>query len=264
MAKRIVITGCSSGIGRALATELSARGHWVIATARRPQALADLDVAERLALDITDEESVQAAAAAAGDVDVLVNNAGVSIWGAVEGPGQVEVQRIFETNVFGMLRTLRAFLPGMRARRGGDIFQVSSTVAKRSSALVGHYAATKAAMDAYSEALRIELAPFDIRVCIVVLGAVTSDFGHNRRDIVTPGYEDLVEHVSAMLGQHNGNRHSSQSVALRIADAIEAGDPPLRMQGTPDAFAMYAQRATQADSEWERATLERIWSSEKT
>jgi short-subunit dehydrogenase len=259
MGKRIVITGCSSGIGRALATELSRRGHHVIATARRVETLVDLPVAERVALDITSEDSVAAAAAAADDIDVLVNNAGISIWSAVEGPNEAEVQRIFETNVFGMLRTLRAFLPRMRARRRGDIYQVSSTVAKRSTALVSHYAATKAAFDAYSEALRLELAPFGIGVSIVVLGAVASDFGLNRRDIVTPGYEDMIERVSNVLGAHNSNRASVESVAMRIADAIDTGKPPLRIEGTPGAFKMYAQRASQTDEEWEKSSLERIW-----
>src|SRR5262249_21176013 len=157
MAKKILITGCSSGIGRALATDLARRGHEVVATARRRDDLHDLEVAQRLPLDITSEESVAAAAGIAGEVDVLINNAGISIWGPIQSVGHADLHRIFDTNVFGMMRMLRAVLPAMRARGRGEIYQVSSVIAKRPTALLSHYAATKAALEAYSEALRLEL-----------------------------------------------------------------------------------------------------------
>jgi short-subunit dehydrogenase len=261
--KRVLITGCSSGIGRALANELSGRGHRVIATARDPDTLGDLDVAERLALDVTSRDSVERAVAAAGDIDVLINNAGVTIWSSVESPPEEETQRIFETNVFGMLRMIRAVVPGMRERGSGDIVQISSAVARRSTALLGHYAATKAAFDAYSEALRLELAPFGIKVCIVALGAVESSFGVNRKEIVEPAYEDLVDRVKARLAKARKSPFSAEFVAGRLADAIEAGNLPLRFDGTGDAFDLIAQRAALDDVEWERKTLAEIWTSER-
>jgi len=197
MSQRILITGCSSGIGRALAAELANRGHEVIATTRLGEGLEDLGVAHRLALDVTSTASVEAAAHAIGPVDVVVNNAGVTIWGAVEAPGEAEVQRLFDTNVFGPLRVLRAILPAMREQGHGAIYQISSAAAKRSTALLGHYAASKAALDAYSEALRIELAPFGIAVCIVSLGPVESSFGVNRREFTPPPSAELTHRANA-------------------------------------------------------------------
>jgi NAD(P)-dependent dehydrogenase (short-subunit alcohol dehydrogenase family) len=111
---RVLITGCSTGIGRAAAVELTKRGHEVIATARRPETLADLDVAERLALDVDSDESVRAAVDKAGRVDALVNNAGFGVAGPVETLPLDQVRRMIETNVFGAWRMLQAVLPGMR------------------------------------------------------------------------------------------------------------------------------------------------------
>jgi len=263
MTKRVLITGCSSGIGHALAGELTRRGHHVVATARNPDTIADVEVAQRLALDVTSRESVEAAAAQIGDIDVLVNNAGVTIWGSVETPPEEEVQRVFETNVFGMLRMLRAFLPRMRAQGSGEIYQISSAIAKRSTALLGHYASTKAAFDAYSEALRLEVAPFGIKVCIVALGAVESSFGTNRREFVDPAYAALVDRVKARVAKSRKAPFTSQAVAERIADAIDRGNPPLRFDGTGDAFDLFAQRAALSDEEWERKTLADIWNPDQ-
>src|SRR5215470_14039128 len=123
---RVLITGCSSGIGRATAVELTKRGHDVIATARRPETLDDLDVAQRLALDVTSDASVAAAVAAAGEVDVLVNNAGIAIGGPIEKVPLDRAQALFDTNVWGALRMIQAIAPSMRARNGGAIVNVTS------------------------------------------------------------------------------------------------------------------------------------------
>ena len=258
MGKRVLITGCSSGIGRALAVELGARGHDVIATARRLETLADLQVGKRLQLDVTDDASVAAAVARAGAIDVLVNNAGVGFWGPVEAASASAVQALFETNVFGPLRVLRAALPGMRARGGGAILQISSAAAQRSSALLGHYSATKAALEAHSLALRIELAPFGIKVSIVVLGAVETDFSQNRRHVAAPEYADLADRFTRRIVANRSAAASAQQVALALAEAIEAGDYPLRIDATPDAAALIAQRRGLSDTEWERSTLEAL------
>ena len=121
MTMRVLITGCSTGFGRASAIELTKRGHEVVATARRPETLADLDVADRLRLDVDDDASVTAAVASAGDVDALVNNAGFGIQAPVELVPIGEVRRMLETNVLGALRTIQAVLPGMRDRGGGTL-----------------------------------------------------------------------------------------------------------------------------------------------
>ncbi|MDB5575569.1 MAG: short-chain dehydrogenase/reductase [Bradyrhizobium sp.] len=256
MSRRVLITGCSSGIGRALATELSGRGDHVIATARRIETLADLDVADRLALDVTNEASVGAAVERAGPVDILVNNAGFGFWGAVEPAAPDDVQALFDTNVFGMLRMVRAVLPGMRARRSGTILQISSAVAHRSSALLGHYAASKAALEAYSEALRIELAGFGVSVSIVVLGAVESDFGRNRLYADAPDYADLSARVRRRIEANRTAPATAEAVARRIGEALGSGSPPLRIEGSDGADALVAQRRALSDAAWETATLQ--------
>ena len=119
--KSAVVTGCSSGIGRATALELTARGYEVIATARRHESIADLAVARTLALDVDSDESVAAAQAAVGPVDVVVNNAGFGIEGPVEEVPLAEVRRAFETNFFGAARMIQAFVPAMRERGNGRI-----------------------------------------------------------------------------------------------------------------------------------------------
>ncbi len=259
MARRVLITGCSSGIGRALARELSGRGWEVIATARRVQALADLPAALRLPLDVTDEDSVQRAVAAAGPLDVVVNNAGVGAWGPVEPASAAEVQAIFETNVFGPLRVIRAVLPQMRARQRGALYQISSAAARRSNALLGHYAGSKAALEAYSEALRIELAQFGIGVTIVVLGAVESAFAANRRHVSAAGYEDLTRRATLRIEANRRTPDAAEAVAARIADSIAGGAAPLRLDATADAAELIAQRRRLGDSEWERATLKGLY-----
>src|SRR5207248_1376906 len=125
--KRALVTGCSTGIGRATAIELTARGYEVIATARRVETLADLKVAQTLALDVDDDEAVAAIRDQVGPVDVLVNNAGFGVEGAVETVPLSDVRRMFETNFFGAARMIQAFVPAMRERGSGAIVNVTST-----------------------------------------------------------------------------------------------------------------------------------------
>jgi short-subunit dehydrogenase len=255
MGERVLITGCSTGIGRALAEELTRRGHGVIATARRIETLDGLDVAQKLVLDVADDASVAAAVAATGQVDVLVNNAGFSIWGAAEAPSIADVQRLYDTNVFGPLRMLKAVGKGMRERGHGMIFQISSAAAKRSTALLGHYSSSKAALECYSEAMRIELATFGVAVSIVVLGPVESNFGENRGSVELPEFAELAERFAGRIASNRKSPATSEQVAARIADAIDAGNPPLRIDGSGDGFALVAQRTSVDDETWERDTL---------
>jgi NAD(P)-dependent dehydrogenase (short-subunit alcohol dehydrogenase family) len=156
---RVLITGCSTGIGRATAIELNRRGHEVVATARRHDTLSSLDVTDRQ-LDVDDPDSIRAAVETAGEVDVLVNNAA---WGAI-GPIETipldEVRAMYETNVIGALRMLQAVLPGMRERGGGTIVNVSSLAGLFASMpLNGLYSSTKFALEAITETLRYECGP---------------------------------------------------------------------------------------------------------
>ncbi len=168
-----LVTGCSSGIGRQAALQLRQADLVVYAMARRPEALTGL--AENgihvLALDVTDEASmvaaVEAIAASHGQVDVLVNNAGFELAGAVEEIPPAEVRRQFDTNVFGLARLTQLVVPGMRAQRYGRIINVSSVFGRFAAPGGAYYAASKHAVTAFSEALRLELAGFGVRVVLV-------------------------------------------------------------------------------------------------
>ena len=180
--KIALVTGCSTGIGRATAVELTKQGYDVVATARRPEQIKDLDVAQTLALDVDDDASVANAVAAVGAVDVLVNNAGFGIDGAVETVPLADVRRVFETNFFGAARMIQAFLPFMRERGSGAIVNVTSVAGIAAGPLSGYYSASKFALEALSESLHLEVGHFGIRVVIIQPGAIETNFGVNLLD----------------------------------------------------------------------------------
>src|SRR5512140_1015565 len=174
----VFITGCSSGFGLLTALHFARQGDRVFATLRTPataDALHAAVAAERLPitvleLDVRDPASVTAAVRAAGPIDVLVNNAGVELRSSIEDAAEEDVQWQFDTNVFGLLRVLRAVLPGMRERRAGIVVNVSSIAGLVSRPYGGLYAATKHAVEAITEALHFEVAPFGIRVVSIEPG----------------------------------------------------------------------------------------------
>lgn len=257
---RVLITGCSTGIGRATAIELNRRGHEVVATARRPDTLSSLDVTDRLQLDVDDLESVRAAVEAAGEVDVLVNNAA---WGAI-GPIETipldEVRAMYETNVFGALRMLQAVLPGMRERGGGTIVNVSSLAGLFASMpLNGLYASTKFALEAITETLRYEVRPFGIRVVAVEPGWTATAWSGNEQwlGVEDPPYDALYRHMKALDEAGLEDADSPEDVAAVIVKTIEAEDPPLRMQISEEVSKLVAQRRAMSEREREEFNLER-------
>ena len=174
----VLITGCSSGIGRAAATRLHQAGLRVYATARRVEAIADLAGSgiTTLALDVTDETSMAEAVAAveadAGALGALINNAGYGLYGTVEQVPMAEIRRQFETNFFGLVRLTQLVLPGMRGRRGGRILNVSSMGGRATLPGGAFYHASKYAVEAFSDALRMEVAQFGIEVVLIEPGPV--------------------------------------------------------------------------------------------
>ncbi|MFO0746870.1 MAG: SDR family NAD(P)-dependent oxidoreductase [Myxococcota bacterium] len=200
----VLITGATAGIGRHAALHLARRGHRVFASGRRPEALAKLaaDAAregvklETVVLDVTDAGSIAAAArvveAATGGAgpDVLVNNAGYGQMGPLELVSDADLRKQFETNVFGLHATTLAFLPGMRRKGGGRIINVSSVGGRFTFPLGGAYHATKYAVEAMSDALRIEVAPFGIDVVVVEPGAILTEFSERAMDTAAPYADD--------------------------------------------------------------------------
>lgn len=179
------ITGASTGFGRELAVQLLAAGELVVATARKPEQIADLarshpDTALVLPLDVTSQPAVDSAVAATlarfGRIDVLVNNAGYGLAGAIEEATEAEFMPVFDTNVFGLLRVTRAFLPHFRRQKSGHIVNLSSIGGLIGSPGWGFYNASKFAVNGLSEALAAELAPLGIHVTIVEPGPFRTDF----------------------------------------------------------------------------------------
>ncbi len=248
--KTVLITGCSTGFGREAAVTFVERGWNVIATMRtpNPDVLPASDRLRILPLDVTDSESIEAARAAAGDIDVLVNNAGIGLAGVVEGTPMELVRETFETNVFGLIQVTRAFLPTLRERGAGTVINVSSSTTLKTLPLVAVYTATKAAVNAFTECLDLELAPLGVRARVVLPGqAPTTAFAANAQSVLdrveTPdAYADFVQTVvQRML---NPPADAPLTHASDVAEAIwrAATDPdcPRVLPAGADAVAFAA------------------------
>jgi NAD(P)-dependent dehydrogenase (short-subunit alcohol dehydrogenase family) len=238
----ILITGCSSGIGRATALEAARRGHRVFASARNRNDLAELERGENLAairLDVTDPDSIRAAVetvrARAGRLDALVNNAGYGQYGAVEEVTPEEWRAQFDVNLFGTIDMTRAALSEMRKAGRGTIVMVSSVAGKISIPFSAPYCASKHAMEAVADALRVEVSPFGIRVVLVEPGPIQTRFGERARSGVAPllsrpgPYRDFYTHAErAMDSDFQKGMLPAEAVARVILDAIEAERPRTR------------------------------------
>ena len=262
---RILVTGASTGIGRATVVELVARGHAVVATARDVSTIADLDAATHLPLDVTNPASIDSVADQTGAIDVLVNNAGISGSGALETYPLDLAERVFATNTFGPLRMVQAFAPQMRAAGHGVIVNVSSVNGFVTSPMGGIYAASKHALEALSEALQLELGHFGVRVIIIEPGYIATPIQTKANPVPVVGtpYEELHRQFSGadakLIG---GSRPGPELVATAIADAIEADDTPLRIPVGDDAVMITAVRRRLGDAEFlaaMRQTLGITW-----
>jgi len=216
MHEKILITGCSTGIGRSTALCSHGRGHTVIATARRPETLDGLpDDIVKLQLDVCDTGSVDRAIAEAnercGAITAVVNNAGYGQAGPVECVTEEQVRAQFDTNVEGPLRVIRAVLPQMREGGHGTIVNVSSAAGRFSTPFLGVYCASKFALEALSDALRIEVEPFGVRVVIIEPGPITTNFG----EIALGSTEATI------LDDPDNPYHRRATRAATIDDALE-------------------------------------------
>jgi NAD(P)-dependent dehydrogenase (short-subunit alcohol dehydrogenase family) len=239
--KAVLITGCSSGIGRATALRLSHSGWKVYASARRVESISDLKDAgcETLALDVTDEESMRAAVDAVeqaqGAVGVLINNAGYSQSGAIETVPLDAVRRQFETNVFGLVRLTQLVLPKMREQRWGKIVNIGSMGGRLSFPGGGHYHATKHALEAISDALRFELRGFGVDVILLEPGLIATEFGH-------AAAAGMVESRAESAGNDGDPYARFNATVGAVTEGVYDG--PMRMLGGgPDRVARVIERA---------------------
>jgi NAD(P)-dependent dehydrogenase (short-subunit alcohol dehydrogenase family) len=265
-----LITGCSSGLGRALAEAVIGAGHNAVVTARNVTSVADLSetAPERVlavALDVNKPEQVASAVQQAeqrfGGVDVLVNNAGYGYRSAVEEGDDADIRTLFETHFFGAVAMIKAVLPGMRGRRSGAIVNISSIGAQLAAVGSGYYAAAKAAIEGLSGALRGELAPLGISVTVVEPGAFRTDFaGRSLAQSAT-----VIDDYAATAGQRrkehdtmHGNQPGDPAKAgAAIMAAVESAEPPAFLLLGTDALALYRYvadgRATEI-ANWEQLT----------
>ena len=264
--RTVLITGCSTGIGRATAVHLAGLGHTVYATARRLDAIADLEAqgCRTLALDVTDEGSMRAAVdqvvAERGAVDVLVNNAGYSQSGAVETIAMEDLRRQFETNVFGLVRMCQLVLPSMREAGWGRIVNLSSMGANFTFPGGGAYHATKYAVEALSDALRFEVKGFGVDVVVVQPGLIRTEFGNTAASGTPEEGDGPYARFNATVAETTRGVYEQgplaklgggpETVAQAIAKAIDK--PRIRVRVTPSAHLLVGQRRLMTDGLWDR------------
>jgi NADP-dependent 3-hydroxy acid dehydrogenase YdfG len=239
MSKIVLITGCSSGIGRDLAERLTRSGYTVIATARKMDSLENLPVALKLTLDVTQPKSIQQSIDIIiqrfGRIDFLVNNAGYAQVGAIEELSDHQIQQMYDVNVFGVLRMIRAVVPTMREQKAGRIINLSSIAGKMVTPVNGSYSSTKFAIEAISDALRLELEPFNIQVIVIEPGAIKSNFDqtvHAQRDSITTNsaspYHPLYRKYQQVSDGMRGKEPGPEAVSEVIQRAMESANPKAR------------------------------------
>ena len=265
------ITGCSTGLGKVLAETALRAGHQVVATARKPEQIANLaslygDRALVLTLDVTSQASIDAAVEAAiarfGRIDVLVNNAGYGIAGAIEEVAEQEFMPMFDTNVFGLLRVTKAVLPQLRKQRSGHVLNLSSIGGLVGGAGIGYYNATKFAVNGLSEALAAELAPLGVRVTVIEPGPFRTDFLGRSGVRAALELDDYVETAGKMRAYFADNDGKQAGDPVKAAEAmiavVESANPPRHLLLGKSAYARWTARLEQWNDElagWKDTTL---------
>lgn len=258
------ITGASRGFGLEIAREALSRGHDVVATARDAAAITAAlpDAGDHLLavpLDVTDEAQAHAAAQAAverfGRIDVLINNAGRGLLGAVEEASDAEVRAVYETNVFGLLTVTRAVTPVLRAQRSGTVVNISSVGGFVGSAGWGVYASTKFAVEALSEALHAELKPLGVHAMVVEPGYFRTDFLdssslHTQQHVIDDYADGPAGQMRIAAGERNHDQPGDPvKAANAIIDVVESEQPPLRLQLGRDTIAAVEAKIAHVQTE---------------
>lgn len=236
------ITGTSSGFGRLLAEEVLEQGGKVVATARKPEVLADLaekypEAVRAVKLDVTDSEdvknSIEAAVKEFGRIDVVVNNAGYALVGAIEEANDEQIKQQFDTNVFGAVNVIREALPILRAQKSGHIVNISSLVGVSAFTSMGYYSASKFALEGLSEALATEVAPHGIKTTVVEPGPFHTGFstravafGENLLPEVYPSTTELTNAFSQFDSPQSGDPRKAVKL---IIESVESENPPFRL-----------------------------------
>lgn len=267
---RWLITGCSTGIGREIARAALEAGHSVAVTARNVDAVADFvdqfgDRALALPLDVTDRDQITSAVGSVekmfGGIDVLVNNAGYGYMAAVEEGEDAEVRKLFDTNYFGVVDTLKAVLPAMRARRSGHVINISSMTGLVANPPNAYYSSTKFALEALTEALAKEVGPLGIKVTAIEPGAFRTDWAaRSMQESSTPigDYDDNVGARKTLIKQFADHLPGDpRKVAEAVLMVAGLDDPPLRLLLGRDVLAAVREKIadlTASIDHWESVT----------
>jgi NAD(P)-dependent dehydrogenase (short-subunit alcohol dehydrogenase family) len=250
---RVLVTGAARAIGRATVEVLAGRGHEVVATARDVAALGGLPTVLNLPLDVRDTDSVRAAVDAAGELDVVVNNAGLSARGPLESFPPEAFAEVLDVNVVGAVRVVQAVAPAWRARGSGVVVNISSVQGKVGTPLEGAYAASKHALEAVSETLHLELGHFGIRVVVVEPGYIAPGMkaGHDHRgpEVYDELHSQWARTAETLTGP--GGRPGPALVGEAVARAIEDPASPVRVEVGDDAALVLGLRRTLGDVEFE-------------
>lgn len=272
MSKTILITGASSGIGKATAIQLLKEGHTVYGAARRVENMQDIVAAggHALRMDVTDSAEIEAGIAEIihqqGKIDVLVNNAGYAIYGSVEETPIEDARRQFEVNIFGLARVTQLVLPHMRERRSGTIINISSVGGKIYTPLGAWYHATKHALEGWSDSLRLELTEFGIDVVVVEPGAIATEFGDVMLDpmIKRSGdgpYKKLVNALAKATKENYGRDNGSSPpsvIAHTISKAIQTKRPHTRYAAGKMAKPLLFMRGLISDRMFDRVIMSQV------
>ncbi len=264
------ITGASTGFGRLLAEEVLKRGEHVIATARDLTKIQDLaqqypETARTFALDVTSASAISSvteqAIAAFGQIDVLVNNAGYGVNGAIEEVSDDEFEHMFQTNIYGLVRTTRALMPHMRERRSGHILNLSSIAGLIGTAGWGFYAATKFAVEGFSEALAAEMKPLGVHVTVIEPGPFRTDFLGRSGKLAKkelPDYKETAGKARDYLRSNSGKQPGNPQKAIEALIAVvDSSEPPVHLLLGKSALKRFREnlvnRGTEID-QWEKIT----------
>jgi NAD(P)-dependent dehydrogenase (short-subunit alcohol dehydrogenase family) len=242
----VIVTGASSGIGAAIVSRLRGSGRRVFATMRRPDR--EQHGPDALAMDVTSDDSVLAAVAAVlaatGRIDAIVNNAGISAFGAVEEATTDEALSVFQTNFFGVHRLIRAVLPTMRSQRRGRIVTIGSIAGFLPEPFESFYCAAKHALEGYIESLAYEVEPFGIRTTLIQPGYIRTSLGTNTSTVASSidAYAKRRAHAAASSKQNIGKGTEPDAVARAVERAIASRNPPLKIRVGTDAHLLYLIR----------------------
>jgi len=247
-----LVTGTSTGIGLEIALHFAREGYQVYAGARRPEMIERHANIIPVRLDVDDDESVRACVAGVGPVDVLVNNAGIGIAGAVEMVPMEKIRAMFETNFFGAVRMMQAVLPGMRERRSGTVVNITSAMGHITLGGHGYYAATKYALAAVSETLAAEVRWFGIRVAVIEPGVVLTPIW-GKAEYAMPAdhpYPQVMGRLERLFGTQLDGATMPDVVARTTYEAVETGATKLRYPVGADAEVLAATRDRMTAAEW--------------